>query len=438
MKPIRIIIILVCFLIPIVARTLWFYQGVYSPGMISTPDYASLNFKEPKLSTPVPEEPIKTSIKPIVVFDMSHTNSFFFSEIDSFTRALNNLGAQIEISDYNLPLADQLKSTSAYVVILPTSFFTTSEMDAVIQFVERGGRLLVIADPTRDVYSDYISGTSTNAVDVLNLLTKSFDIAFSNDYVYNLETNESNFRNVIYTQFGKSDIVKGLSQVVLYSAQSILTGQNPIVIGDKNTLSSLTDQGGNLILAATGGNDKVLAVGDMTFMTNPYIQVADNQHFMANIANFLVTGIKTHDLVDFPRVFKRNVTLLTNEKIPMDSKFLGLLSSVQDGLNLLNIKVQISDKPTAGNDLLVVGTYKIIDDLKPYTDTFGLKFDIKKTEEPSAEEMVSETPTPEMTLTVTMTPEVSGKPEPTSTSEETVAEEFSNGSVTVPGFGKLP
>ena len=383
MKRSRLLIAAVLLVLPLLVRTLWYYQGSYLRNTpVATPDYASMNASQPALSTPETQAtniPVDSS----VLIDMAHNNLFSLSEIAPLTHAIENEGAHLDAFTGSSSLASILKHTDSLIVIAPLQPFTLTELDAVSQFIKQGGRLLVITDPTRNDLSSSsgTTGSTTsvgqvniNGVDVANLLLAPYGISFNDDYVYNLASNESNFRNVIFKQFAPNALTKNISQLVFYSAHSLITSQTALVQGDQSTLSSLTDQGGKLAVAGIADQNQVLALGNLTFLTIPYNQVADNGQFIQNVANFLVGGKKSLVLADFPFLFKRPVTILATEGIQKDSNLISTISQLQKAIAAQNQTVQITDQPVTGDDLLVLGTFPFGQNLNPYISPFNLTY----------------------------------------------------------------
>jgi hypothetical protein len=423
MKPIRIVIAVCLLFIPLAARTLWFYRGIYQPpATIPTPDYASFTIPQAELSTPEPDQPAATpSIveKPGVVFDLSHGNAYFLSEVETLTRAIDKMGGEVIVNEDPRSLSEHLKYARALVEIAPTNPFGSMETNAIIAFVRRGGTLLVLTDPTRNFGSSlYGSNSNMSSTEVVNLLLTPFDISFNDDYVYNLVNNDGNFRNIFFEQIVDSPITENLSKIALYSAHSIRTKQTALIEGDANTLSSLTDNGANLVVAASAEDDKVFAIGDMTFLTLPYNQVADNQHLIANIAKFLIDGSPEMTIRSFPYLFTRPITILVPSGKPVAPEMVSAMSQVQSGLETLGYKPDFAPKLEDGHDLIITSSLPLDNSLKPLVAPFNLSF----TKEPAP------TPTPSSSTSILQTPETGGLT-PTSASMINY--------VSVPGLGKF-
>jgi hypothetical protein len=420
--------------LPVTLRILWFYQGVFQPSEIKTPDYAGLEMPIPDLSTPLATNTSDASSnsdpKPLVLIDAIHNNLFSLSEIEALTQNLTNRGAEVKLTTYD-PIEDQLKKANAFIIIAPSIPFESWETQTFYRFVKRGGRLLVITDPTRNYnFSDTDSFSESSSpspaslsVEISNQVLEPYGVSFIDDYLYNLSKNEGNFRNIFLRKFNKDDITQNLSNVVFYSAHSIKSMKPGLIFSDGNTLSSKTDQGGDLVAAASTFEGRVLVIGDLTFMTTPYHQVADNAIFIDNISAFLTKTEKTHDLLDFPYLFRRPVTLLRSESIKLDKLFLDTLNDLKINLVGENYSLTLGEKPIDGHDLFIIDTYPPAKELLPIIGDFGLEFNAQ-----TVEEMDSATKnTPQPSPVPTLTPQ-----------EENLGDEKETvNSVFVPGFGLL-
>lgn len=364
MKRFRLWIALGLLILPLATRGLWFYRGVYRrEAPVLTPDYASLTMPVPPLATAQAEKVSDKAIGQVVVLDRAHSNWFGVTEVQALTRALTGLGARLEITTYESSLTDTLKYASAYVVLAPTLPFTPEEVERVWRFVERGGRLLVLADPTRV--------STAEDVAIANSLLTPFDLSFSDDYVYNLVENEGNYRNVLFRKFAPVSLTEGLTTIAFYAACSVnTTTGTPLVWGNEQTLSSRTDTGGNLAVAALSANERVLAMGDFTFLTPPYYQVGDNARLIRHMAEFLVGGERAHDLADAPFLFSQPVSIVATKSITLTADMAEPLGKWQTALRPISVTLNVTTFPAPDSDVIVLGSYTPSDDLVPYIASF--------------------------------------------------------------------
>ncbi len=367
MRRLTPFIALLAFLAPIALRAGMFYRGVYRPPeTIATPAFAELEPPSPPVGRPAPKpEPLEAPKR--VLFDQTHGNQYQMPEVESLTAALTARGAQIIVDldtfDSSAPeLGERLLYVDAYVVLAPTEAFSVEEIQQVADFVARGGRLLVIADPTRarpqSLFLESSPGGSPGDVTVANALLEPYDLAFSEDYLYNLVRNEGNFRHLILERFSESDLTVGLRQVVFYTTRSVRTDTGlPLILGDENTFSSRTDTGGDLAAAALSADGNVLAVGDMTFLTEPYNQVADNPRWISRMVNFLVGGKVRRGLSAFPYFFGPSVAIVRSDALPLNSDNLASLGHLRLLLEAVGTEVSIESRAPEEGDLLLTGLY---------------------------------------------------------------------------------
>jgi len=366
-------------LLPIVARSLWFYHGVSIRPAIATPDYASFTMPQPPLETPIADEKIK-QMGGVVLVDTSHANQFQPAEIQSLQEDVEKRGGKLEFLSDSTLLENHLKYASAYALFSPSTSFTQLEINLIQAFVERGGRLAVFTDATRGmVFSDFFTGATTTTPDtnIANPLLEPFGISVDNDYMYNLEKNEGNFRNVFFDKFGKAELTFGLKQVALYGTHSVRSDSGLVLLrGAESTFSSVSDvydptEGG----AAISDDGNVVAFGDFTFLTPPYNNVGDNSTLIANIADFLLGGKRAPSLTNFPYIFNQPVLqVFPTQDVQMTAEMVGALSSLQTSLRAVNISMEIvTEKPSDG-DVLQLGTFSSSDDLDAISNKFNLNF----------------------------------------------------------------
>ena len=165
----------------------------------------------------------------MVLLDQSHDNAFTLDEISYLDGRLAARGVDL-ISYTGGDLATALRAVNAFVVITPLESFSAAEVQAVENFVRRGGNLLLLGDPTRysivveeDLFTFNVFVESDKIP--LNSLANSFDIIFNGDYLYNTIENEGNFRNIIVNEAGFTDssLTADLQSVVLYGSHPRLT-----------------------------------------------------------------------------------------------------------------------------------------------------------------------------------------------------------------------
>lgn len=370
--------------VPLLVRFAWFFPGFSLPRSVPTPDYVKLDMPQAPLSTAVPS--IKApGFAETVVLDSYHSNHFALSEIQPFVDALTQRAAHLVLNTDADELASQLKSANSYVVISPAEAFRPEEIRLVQAFVARGGRVVVLTDATRGTveydYMGYATGSHPDVDAVLPLL-EPFGISINADYLYDLGSNEGNFRNVFLKAVPGSDLTTGLGTVTFYGTHSVATdGGTALLVGGQGTVSSTTDalpdeglQDG-WAAAALNKDGNVLAFGDFSFLMAPYNLVSDNQLLIARMAEFLLTP-RDPSLEDYPYLFRGPVVnLLVSSELQMTAELTKAVGELESALAASSMQLKTVQSAPSHGDVLVLGTYGSGTDVEAYVRPFGVQAD---------------------------------------------------------------
>jgi hypothetical protein len=321
-----------------------------------------------------------------VLLDQAHRNNFELNEIGYLDGRLAARGFEL-LPYFGGDLATALRPVNAFLSIAPLDEFSLDEIQAVTDFVARGGRLLLVGDPTRfNILIDeedpfaITFALETDAIP-LNSLANEFDIIFNGDYLYNTSENEGNFRNIILNEAGSAehDLVDGLQRLVFYGSHSLQLGpgSDALLEADENTWSSATDRPGGLTLAALGGGGRVLALGDINFLTQPYFTVYDNSHFIANIADFLIEpSDRSFVLADFPYFYRPSVDLIYTGSPDIGPDAFDEIIALQDAFRQIDQSLRLSAAPQARHDTLYLGLYNQADEVLEILASHGISLTI--------------------------------------------------------------
>ncbi len=236
----------------------------------------------------------------VVLVDTAHFNRFEVDEVQPLIAAVTAAGYEVDLLEVDEDLDRSLSRADAYVVIDPGRRYTEAEAARVARFVDRGGRLLLAAEPTRSRIAGGLGGVAP-VRNRMSPLAAEFGIEYGEAYLFNLADNDGNHLNVFAQPAGPSALTDGLGRTALYTATTVQAreGQTVLVAGE-GTRSSRTDALGTYPVAAVNGN--VLAVGDATFLRRGNYNVVDNERLLANVVGFLVDGEKART-VDGYRAF---------------------------------------------------------------------------------------------------------------------------------------
>ncbi len=314
---IRIGIVLIGIVVVLLGRGFFYYSGFYSASPSEMPSYEDI-VVPPAPTTEFTD--IYEEGEGIILIDLAHDNAFnkeelnvlllrlvsrgltikFLSTEDDLEKEL--LGEEEDLEGEPLdeeedmeeellgdeeeeleeePLGEEEKPeeellpADTFIVVCPQSEFSREEEETVDEFLNNGGKLLLIADPTR--YSE------------INSLSLKFGLIFEPDYLYNMKENEVNYRNIFVAEFKENEVTKELEKIALYTAGSISSADSGIAFVDENTFSSMVETRKRLSPIALAQESKVLAIYDLTFMTEPHNGILDNNQLISNVADWLMS-----------------------------------------------------------------------------------------------------------------------------------------------------
>ncbi len=355
-----------CFLLALVLPSLLFYRGIYWVTPPPRPRFEDITLSMP-LSTPVAERFIETTQRTgTLLIDAAHQNQYNSSELAVLLEKVLANGYAVRYfesketekpEDLIARLEEKLRLVDSLVVICPWEAFTAGEMKLIRDFVNKGGKLLLIADPTRR--------------SEINSLANQFGMSFNDDYLYNIKENDGNFRNVFIYRFKESNLTEGLKRIAFYSAASIGPSLRGLGFTDENTFSNLSGASEVLSPISITEDEKVLALGDFTFMMKSYNTIYDNNRLISNVADWLTLSLRKFLFADFPYFFKDEVSIELG-----DGKLIELGAKVK---NLLE-KEGIASSVRAGaeTDRVFIGLFSKIKPVETQLKAGGISIGVDK------------------------------------------------------------
>ena len=362
----RLLIVPVLAIVVFAASYFYFYTG---SGYSAPPNpEVPVAYLTAPVSLSGPFEDTPRISKGTLVVDGLHGNNTSESELSAFLALVRDRGYDVEIlgesarfggflsSDPSASfrrLEEHLRGADSLLVAVPQDRYSPEEIDLVEEFVTRkGGKLLMISDTTR-----------RNEV---NTLAGRFGVSFQPDYLFNTVEYDLNFQNVIVRDFLPSEITRGVGRISLYSTSSVKGPRPGLAVADGNTRSSISESPGPFYPLVQAGEDRVLALGDLTFMVPPRNSVLDNNRLLANIASFLTDSEREFVLSDFPGFFKDGVDIL-----PGRPDLLDLASDV--GAEVSNYRVATDEDIT--RDTVFLGLYDDAAEVAQYLQLAGVQLD---------------------------------------------------------------
>ena len=246
----------------------------------------------------------------VVVIDAAHQNSFTRSEIQPLVEALIESGHEVRYHGSGQQarsgfggaggpqtLNQSLRAADALVVISPGTRYTTGEINGVRNFTERGGRVLMLAEP--ESISVSLGGGGGLGISIqqvqsqLTPLSSSYGIGVGTEYLFDMQDNAKNFQYVYASPTGDRTLTEGVDRVVFpQSTRVTVDGTNAttaLSTSDTTRLQS-TRAAATYPVAAQSGN--VTTIGDASFLSPDFHTVADNEVLLGNVVEFLTSGEK--------------------------------------------------------------------------------------------------------------------------------------------------
>ena len=354
------------------AGYLYFYQAGYDPP--PAPDVPFDRLTSPKvLASPLVETSPASTTPGLFLVDALHMNAFAENEIVPLRSRVADRGYDVEFvgnfgpreeADRLLDLEDKLRRADSFLVISPRASYSAAEVDLVEVFVRKGGKLLLIADPTRQ--------------HVINSLAERFGLNFQPDYLYNQIDHDLNFQNIFVREFQPDELTAGLDAIVLYTAGSIRSSGPGLAFTDGDTRSSIVEAMGALHPIAWGDNRNVVAIADLTFLIPPHNSLLDNDRLVSNLADYFTEGSREFDLADFPNFFTggpkfglgNGVDILLGQPTLLNSG-----TQLKNGLSEFGITSDIRGVEDLSRDTVFLGLHSDAQQVGRYLQAAGIRVD---------------------------------------------------------------
>ncbi|MHC3378754.1 DUF4350 domain-containing protein [Haloarcula sp. H-GB5] len=298
-KPLAVFIVV---LVVILGGT--FLLAVASPGSSGPPDGQSIDGQSPSQYQPdavnAPADPEEgeisvdadTSDKRILV-DTSHGNQVTESELEPITEAVFEAGHTVEYgTSGTASFADSLGRYDGVLIVQPLDSYSQAERDALQEYTEDGGRVVVLAEPTQTRLSTGFTQSTTTVSFGANNATERYGIRMGAEQLYNVddEANDNNFKAIYASPSDNGELTDGVETITFDTAGYA------VMNGDAETKFTAAEGTRTLETRRTGTyatvvrNDNMVFVTDSTFISSSEIYDADNEVFIGNLLSFLLDG----------------------------------------------------------------------------------------------------------------------------------------------------
>ena len=342
------------------------YRGTYDP-----PPQVDIPFEQitsPRLPPgDFVDAPAPRVKQGLLLVDAMHGNAFAENEVFTLTSRVANRGYDVEFIGGVTPyeesfrrqlLEEKLRRADSLLVILPRLAYSEAETALVERFVEKGGKLLLVSDPTRPQQ--------------INTLAARFGLEFRPDYLYNVAEYDLSFQNIIVREFQPDELTVGVDAITLYAAGSIRSSGPGLAFAGADTESSVLETSEKLYPIAGGDSRNVLAVADFTFMVPPQNSLLDNDRLISNIADFLTSSEREYELADFPHFYEAGSENGTDILLGRESLWdIGIRT--KNGLADYQISSEIRGVEDLSRDTVFLGLYEDALPMSRYLQAAGVR-----------------------------------------------------------------
>jgi len=248
----------------------------------------------------------------LVLVDLTHGNRVSRWTLNVLVGELVNRKIPVGFVSNWDKLESALDNASCLIVAAPTQAYNTEEGRAIESFVSQGGLLLLLYDPS----TEYVTVPELNGP--MNSLANRFGLSFANGYLYDEEDFYGFYRNIYIDEFIDYNLTRGVERIVLFTAAPIYSNYG-VAWSRNTTYSSTAERRGRYTVIAHFyyGNGTLIALGDLTLLTEPYCYVEDNYRLLLNLID-LISKVKPVEAITIEEITEPQLPVGT-EKIYVET-----------------------------------------------------------------------------------------------------------------------
>ncbi|MFB6299935.1 MAG: DUF4350 domain-containing protein [Halobacteriales archaeon] len=238
----------------------------------------------------------------VVLIDASHGASIDREQLTPLVETLTQNGVDVRFLSNrggprpgpggSSPFNASLQQADAFIAFGAEQAYTQSQVNGLEAFADAGGRVLIVKEPPQMQIRFLFFGPRERQQSVpmpLAPVVSQFGISFGNGYLYNMHQYDNNYRNVYATPVVDGQLTEDVDRLVLHESTPV-RGPTTVVQTTERTELSETRKQDQYSVVVRSGN--VTAVGDSSVFSQAYYRRGDNEVFVGNTLDFLVSGEK--------------------------------------------------------------------------------------------------------------------------------------------------
>lgn len=238
-----------------------------------------------------------------ILVDTEHENQFSQSQLEPVVeaafRANHTLVFPEESSSFgsgdSSPYNETLKQYDGVLIIQPTTGFSGNETGALQAYADAGGRVVVLAEPTRTQVSGGGLLASLERVSFgANNMTAAFGVQMGAEELFNIddEATDNNFKSIYAEPADDDPLTDGVETITFDGSgyAAIGEGSEARVLATAVEGTSTIDSRRTDAYPVVVRNGNMVFVADSSFVERSEIYDADNEVFISNLVTFLADG----------------------------------------------------------------------------------------------------------------------------------------------------
>ncbi len=196
-----------------------------------------------------------------------------------------------------------LSNYDGVLIVQPTGQFSESERNALGNYTDAGGRVVVLGEPTQVEAALGLFGAPSSVSFGADNLTRSYGFQVGAEMLYNTdsERNDNNFKSIYASPSAPGMLTEGVETVSFDRGGYVVVDESQQAADDVTVLYTAVDGTRTLDTRREGDyatavrNDNVVFVADSTFIQKSEVYDVDNEVFVGNLFQFLLSGDLNED-----------------------------------------------------------------------------------------------------------------------------------------------